>query len=463
MNARLWIALPLGLACAAFGACDRPRASAPASTAASASPRPSADDGWITAPSPDAPPPPAPPPVESASAGRDFAEELRILYRVAACGNDDPVPSTLDAAHVKAHCDEVRPRIEAYRARYVAVAKPFLTALHPAALPDKVVYPFGGGDVVTALTTYPQAKEITTLSLELVGDPRRIRGMSSAALERSLRRLREELNELYYFDDYSRSETLKKTQRGDIPGELGLFLAGLYIHGFEPVSLRYFTVNADGSLHYLTAAEIAEIDTTLAQNRKATWTPPDFSEAFANAEITFRPVGGGDLRVHRHIAQNLANDPLEKTPGVLRHLAKKGKVAAMTKAASYLLWQDGFSSVRGYLVENMAFMISDSTGMPPSLLTRAGFVQETYGKYSGSLLKANLGVDREYRALWKGQPERKLPFRYGYASGKEHHLVVTKRPDAPAPNAGAPNAGAPNAGAPDAGAPAGDRPDAGHP
>lgn len=443
MNARPRIALPLGLACALFGACDRPHRGGPASTIASAPPRHSADDGWITAPSPDAAPPPAA--AEPAVAGRDFAEEVKLLYRVAACGNDDPVPSTLDAAQVQAHCAEVRPRIEAYKARYVSVAKPFLTALHPAALPDSVVYPFGGGDLVTALTTYPAAKEITTLSLELVGDPRRIRGMGSAALTRSLRQLREELNELYYLDDYSRSETLKKTQRGDLPGELGLFLAGLYIHGFEPVGLRYFHIDEDGSLHYLTAEEIAEIDTTVAKNRKATWTPPDFSEAFANAEISFRPVGGGALRVHRHIAQNLSDEPLAKSPGVLKHLARKGKVAAMTKAASYLLWQDAFSSMRGYLVENMAFMISDSTGMPPSIVTRGGFVQEAYGKYSGSLLKANPAIDREFRALWKAQPERKLPFRYGYASGKENHLVVTRRPDAPAP---VPDAGTPDAGKP---------------
>jgi hypothetical protein len=418
--------------CAALLAACEPRAieSAPP---ASSPPRPAASDVWIDA----QPPPPAvsaTPMVADDPAGKDFSEEVRLLFRVAACGSDAPLPPEIDAAVVKAHCDEIRPRIAAYRTRYVGVAKPFLTALAPAGLPDKVVYPFGGGDLVTALTTYPEAREITTLSLELVGDPRRIRGMSRSTLETSLAAFRAELGELLWVDDYSRSETLKKTQRGDIPGELGLFLVGLAVHGYEPVGLRYFTLQPDGSIHYLTDRQIAESDHVIAQNRKATWTPPDFAESFANAEITFKPAGsaaGEPLRVHRHLAQNLADEPLSRNPAVLKHLENKGPVAAMTKAASYLLWNDAFSTVREYLLGHMVFMVSDSTGVPPSFAGKAGFVQETYGTFKGSLLRASPAHNRDFTKLWKSQPTRKLPFIYGYKSQKQAHLVVTKRPPAP--------------------------------
>ena len=391
-------------------------------------PTTSARDEWIGAAPVEAAPAPAPPRPESGE-GQDFAEEVKLLHRVAACGSDGPLPPHLDAAVIRAHCDEIRPKIEAYKKRYVAVARPFLAALAPAGLPDKVVYPFGGGDLVTALTTYPDAREITTLSLELVGDPRRVRTLGRASLEASLRRLRGELGELLFVDDYSRSETLKKTQRGDLPGELALFLVGLSIHGFEPVSLRYFTLRPDGSIHYLDEREIQGADHVLARSRKATWIPPDFAESFANAEIGFRRSGAPDEppRLHRHLAQNLADEPLQKAPAVLRHLGDKGQVAAMTKAASYLLWQDGFSSVRGYLLTHAAFMISDSTGIPPSFARSAGFTQETYGVFRGSLLRGSPAHNQDFRRLWGSQPRRKLPFRYGYLSQREAHLVVMKR------------------------------------
>ena len=403
-----------------------------------------AGDGWISEPSPSSGPIAAPPDARKEpgnTAGKDFAEEAKLLFRVAACAGDAPLPANLDAAAVKKHCDEILPRIEAYRTRYVGVVKPFLGAIEPPGLPTAVVYPFGGGDLVTALTAFPDAREITTISLELPGDPRRIRAMSKDALERSLQQLRRELGELLFVDDYSRSETLKKTQRGDLPAELCFFLTALAVHGYEPVGLRYFTLQPDGTIHYLGDDEIESAEKTLAVHRKGTWTPPDFSESFANTELTFRKKGeaeGAPLRVHRHLAVNLSDDFLEKNPALIRHLEAKGRVAAMTKAASYLLWKDGFSRIRNYLLGHLDFMVSDSTGIPPRFAASAGLAQETYGAFTSSLLGANRVDNLAFAALWKKQPARKLPFRFGYLdSARQVHLLVTRLPTATATTADA--------------------------
>lgn len=375
----------------------------------------------------------APKHIEDGGPARDFADDARLLYRVVACGGSAELPARVDAKVVEEHCRELRPKIEAYKKRYVSVAKPFLSGLQPSDLPKKVVYPFSGGDLVTALTAYPKAEEITTLSLELAGDPRRLRSLDSFGLAQSLGKIRIELGELLVIDDYSKSETLKKTQRGDIPGELSFFMVSLAVHDLEPVSLKYFRVRPDGTLHYLSEGDITALEGEAAEHRKGTWTSPDFSEAFANVEIGFRTLGDdkAPIRVHRHIAQNLANEELDSTPGVLKHLSDKGDVAAMTKAASYLLWSDAFSSIRGYLVAHARFMVSDSTGVPPSFATDGGLVQETYGSFSSSLLHASSGHNAAMRKLWKSQPHRALPFRFGYHDHAGHdHLLVTKRPDA---------------------------------
>ena len=362
---------------------------------------------------------------------KDFSEEVKLLYRVVACGGTEPLPAHVDAKVVDEHCRELLPKIDAYRSRYVSVAKPFLKSLEPTDLPKEAVYPFSGGDLVTALTTYPDAEVITTLSLELAGDPRRVGSLESFALAQSLEKIRRELGELLVIDDYSKSETLKKTQRGEIPGELSFFLVSLAVHGLEPVSMRYFQIGRDGTLHYLSEGDIAALEGESAEHRKGTWTPPDFSEAFANVEIGFRPLGDprAPVRIHRHIAQNLADDELASS-GVIAYLSSKGDVAAMTKAASYLLWNDGFSSIRNYLVAHARFMVSDSTGVPPAFASGAGLVQVTYGSFSSSLLHASASHNESMRKLWKGQPHRALPFRYGYHDHAGHdHLLVTKRPD----------------------------------
>jgi len=368
-------------------------------------------------------------PETTSPSGQDFGAEARLLYRVVTCARDTPLPANLDAKLVEKHCQWLLPRMEAYRRQYLARAKPFFAKVLPPGLPRTVVYPFGGGDLLSALTTYPDALEITTLSLELAGDPRRINTMDSKRLRASLAFFRHTIIGLLAQND-STSESLQATQRGDLPGQLNFFLVGLAVHRYEPVSLRYFRIEPDGSLRYLAQEEIQGLEAKTARRRHGKWTPPDFSEAFANSELTFRPRGGANapLRIHRHIAANLADNFLRHDRSVLKYLEREGRVTAMTKAASYCLWNPAFSRMRKYLLANMEFMISDSTGIPPAIAKKAGFIQKTYGSFKGSFLDTSEEYNEQFRALWTEQPHRRLAFRYGYLdSGKTFHLLVTRR------------------------------------
>ena len=362
--------------------------------------------------------------------GEDFATDAKLLYRVVACGGDAALPSNLDPTIVSRHCQQIKTRMARYRRVYLKRAGPFLAELRPRPLPDTVVYPFGGGDLLAALTTYPDARRITTLSLELSGDPRRVNTIDNKRLDESLDHIDHNVSGLLAAND-STTETLMDTQQGDLPGQLSYFLVALAVHGFEPVALRYFHVQPDGSLHYYSAADVQARETRVARARHGKWTSPDFSEAFANSELVFRPVGGGPLRIHRHIAANLRDDSLRQNGPILTYLRKQGHIVAMTKAASYCLWNPKFSRIRDYLLANMVFMISDSTGIPPEVARRAGFVEETYGSFKGAMCFddcPNVGYSNQFRDLWASQPQRKLGFRYGYVDSKDsYHLLVTRR------------------------------------
>ncbi|MCP6484481.1 hypothetical protein NL492_27120, partial [Klebsiella pneumoniae] len=74
-------------------------------------------------------------------------------------------------------CQMLKSGYDEYKHEWLDVASPFLARLRPANLPKQVVYPFGGGDLVTALATFPDLTEITTISLEIAGD---IRGITKA-------------------------------------------------------------------------------------------------------------------------------------------------------------------------------------------------------------------------------------------------------------------------------------------
>ena len=378
----------------------------------------------VVTPAIESPAPAAPP---EAPQGQSFDREARQLFRIVACAGSEPLPDELTPT-VDAHCALFQPTLDAYR-RYVETAGPFLAGLQPKDLPTTVVYPFGGGDLLSALTTFPNLSEVTTLSLEHAGDPRRAAASDAESLADSLRRFRNDINGLLTMSD-STTENMMDLQRGDVPGQLAFFLVALAIHDQEPVGLRYFRLDPDGEIHYLSESEIADIEDELAKRLNQRWKSPDFSIAFSNVELTFRPKNqpNAPLRVHRHIAANLMDGPLAMDPSVITHLEKKGHVTAMTKAASYTLWNPNFSRVRTYLLENMSFMLSDSTGIPPQYVAPTQFVQETYGSFAGPFLDANSRDADDFRQLWNSQPMRPLPFRYGYLDAERRpHLLVTRR------------------------------------
>lgn len=363
----------------------------------------------------------APATADEPLAGTQFTKEVQAAFRVAACGGDDSlIPAGIDKKMVDAHCQMLKSGYDEYKREWIDVAAPFLAKLRPANLPKQVVYPFGGGDLVTALATYPDLTEITTISLEIAGDIRGITKADNKRLEKELATLREHLGKLF-LKAHSRTINLDIETRGAVPGEAAFTLAAMAIHGFEPITYRYFDFNEDGSLHYLTDADIAKAEKAGKQGRGG---------PFANAEIRFRKKGESTVRVLRHVAYDLSDANLKRLPQLMKHLDTKPKVSAMTKAASHLLWDDqNFSVIRGWLMTHTDWMISDTTGVPPRVAKKNGFEQDYYGQYEyaepfGTVNNKDMN---DFHEKFKGNAP--IPFRYGYPDNKSHgHIVVTHKP-----------------------------------
>jgi hypothetical protein len=430
---------------AASASAASPSASSAPPAATSATPTEAtspADAAPAAAVASSATPPAAEPPLE----GLEFLPEARVLFRVAACGASGEMPARFDAGVVAHHCEELGRAYAEYEKSWVDLAKPFLAALRPKDLPRVVVYPFGGGDLVTALTTFPDSSEITTVSLEPAGDIRPMDKLPGDRLAHELAVHRSHLERLFE-KAHSRTDNLEKESKTELPGEVLFALAALVVDGDEPVSLRYFHLRPDGSVAYLTQADIDA----------AAHHPAATRELFQNAELRFRAAGSptGEVRVLRHVAFNLDDAHLKADPSLLAYLNGKGKVAAMTKAATHLLWNPHFALIRGYLIDHTDWMISDSTGLPPRFAGPAGYTQETYGRFDGpSEFGAPDRKDAEdVRKLFASQPTRELAFRYGYPDKNGHaHLIVTRRGESsgsrPAGSAEPAGSGAPGSGSP---------------
>ncbi|MDB4954132.1 MAG: hypothetical protein JWO36_1701 [Myxococcales bacterium] len=362
---------------------------------------------------PAAPVPPAP----ADTAPHEFIDDAKALLVVGACAEGT---APIKAEVYEAHCKKIRAAQQDYKAKWLVPAGEFFHANVPANIPKTVVYPFAGGDLATALTVFPDADEITTISLEPAGDPRALTRLGDKRLRAPLAIVETELSSLYRYN-YSKTMNMIDAMRvGQLPTQLIFSLSALATHDYEPTAMRYFELTPDGDIRYLTDTDLTKLD-KIKDPRK-------LNTALSNVELRFRKPGGRE-QVYRHIMANLEDAHLKKAPAVLNHLIKKGRVSAMTKAASYLLTFNEFKTMRTYLADHVDWMVSDSTGLPPAQGTAAGFEYETWGTYEVSNMKEGASVTPSWKKLYAAQPKRPLAFRFGYPDAKLHnHLIIMRKP-----------------------------------
>jgi hypothetical protein len=357
--------------------------------------------------------------------GHDFTAEAKALLVVGACG-EGALPDGITQDAVANHCDEVKKAQADYVDKWVKPASAFFAAHVPKDIPKKVVYPFAGGDLSTALTVYPDADEITNISLEPAGDPRTVDSLRGGDLDRALKKVAYELKFLYRVNFSNTINMIDAMRGGALPTELIFALSALKIHGYEVVGLRYFKLDDDGAVHYLDDDDLAKAPKA-AKAETRNW-------FFANAELQFKKAGGR-VQVYRHIRQNLGNDEskgigpgLKKDPRVLKYLEAKGPIAAMTKAASYLLSWESFSLMRDYLLSHVVWMVSDATGVAPKWGRPAGYEYETYGTFVGPHIPAGSGISKDWRTEFETEPHRDLDFRFGYYDiHNANHLIIMRK------------------------------------
>ncbi len=361
--------------------------------------------------------------------GQDFLDDAKAIYRIVGC-EGGALPQGYDAKHqvvVDQHCKSIKKDVDRYRTDYFGTAREWFSKKVPADA-TQLVYLFSGADLLSALVAFPNATEITTMSLELAGDPRPYAKLTAAELDRDLAAYRVEQGLLIQVGSNS-SKNLSKQQRRFLPGEVSSFLLALAIGGYEPVGMKFFKIEADGKLHYFTKEEI-DADTKATSQLRVTWNKPTFSESFRHVEIQYKKIGESAIRTHRHIAWNVEDKYLADHGEVLKHLEAKGKVTMMVKGGSYLLWFSSFKTIRNYILGNLKWMLSDSTGPAPTHAKPAGMVQEAYGKYTGPVdeIKVVDGTreDLDMKALF-AKPAGPMPFRFGYLDKLNNkHVVITK-------------------------------------
>lgn len=253
-------------------------------------------------------------------------------------------------------------------------------------------YPFAGGDFLYAKTFFPAADTIIMVGLEPAGSWFSLDSLSNSRRLNYLSELNQSLffsNELGFFRTLSMEKELKQPL---LDGTLHPILFYLTRMGNRVHKIEKGILSPEGSL-------ISVSDTVGHQVIRMEYFSSDSSAK----------------KVLYYISQDLSNAGLKANPGFEKFIRNQADFGVFLKAASYLLHQSDFSSIRNIILEKSHSLLQDDSGIPLKWLRENYPKIKVYGEYTRTIPLFNSFYQEDLKTLFQDSAQVKNPgFIIGY-------------------------------------------------
>lgn len=267
-------------------------------------------------------------------------------------------------------------------------------------------YPFAGADFLYAHSFFPDCRNYILVGLEPIGKFLRCDTLPKADMLSYLGKIRSSLyfsNNLGFFRTESMQKDLNQaTLDGTLP------LIAYYVKRTHHLirGISYFSLDTAGLAVECGAdrspvgVRIDFCDSTLVKNQSVYYLSVDLSDK--------------NLKTHGE---------------VIAFVKRFGRQEIFLKAASYLMFNPYFSTIRNYLLENARLILQDDSGIPYRFFKTKTWDVSLFGSYSKTIdlfeHKFQQDLEEAYTKQVKPNP---VPFRIGYnVKFDETNLQLAKR------------------------------------
>jgi hypothetical protein len=123
---------------------------------------------------------------------------------------------------------------------------------------------------------------------------------------------------------------------------------------------------------------------------------------------------GGGTQYLLYFQADLGNDGLHDNPGFVRLMKKLGPGVTYLKAASYLLYEDYFSTIRDGILDNSFGVVEDDSGIPFHDFKPSEWNVTPYGNYTGPIGLFKEHYQQDLTDFYAHNAHAPLPFGSGY-------------------------------------------------
>jgi hypothetical protein len=271
-----------------------------------------------------------------------------------------------------------------------------------------IFYPFSGPDALYADTLFPNSKVLIMAGLEPVGTmPDLALLQQNGKLGPYIAQVKTSLFTILAASFFKTKDMKVDFNNQLVDGLMPAIVVFLAHAGYSINDIQYITLDHDGNVH-----------------------PRGGKSGAPGVQVTY---DGG--RTLMYFQADLGNDGQKSNPGFVRLMHRMAPGITYLKAASYLCYEDYFSTIRDAILANSLGVVEDDSGIPFKDFKLSQWDVIPYGDYTGPI---NLFKDRnqpDLDAFYKKTPHDQLTFGSGYkfAPSVSSLLVVKKKVTGTAP------------------------------
>ena len=101
--------------------------------------------------------------------------------------------------------------------------------------------------------------------------------------------------------------------------------------------------------------------------------------------ITFTDGPDAPSQTLYYFTTDLSNEGIRQQPGFLKFCEARGTGGSLLKSSSYLMFENGFSRVRDFLLTHSKAIVQDDSGIPFAAFDPAKWRLRFFGDYAGPI------------------------------------------------------------------------------
>jgi hypothetical protein len=267
-------------------------------------------------------------------------------------------------------------------------------------------YMFSGPDFLYVDQFFPNASVYVLCGTEPIGappDPLHLADMSGA-----LANLQNSMNSLLRFSFFITKDMKTDLQQPQLRGVLPIFYVLIARADKTIVDVTFVALNRSGTFEENGAGKtngtIPGVRIKYVDNRTQ------------NAQTMF------------YFTTDISDGGIKSNPGFLKFCEHFGVGASLLKSSSYLLFENGFSTIRNFLLDHSRTIVQDDAGIPLGYFNRDKWNLRLFGTYTGPIETFRQHYQPQLRELYQQSNPPSLEFGFGYQwNSKISNLIVAQR------------------------------------